>query len=98
MNYRKEIKMILKLYQFHWECGRQGDVEGIFAATEEEVEKAIGKHVYFGEILGKHSEISGDLSIDDLTVLTDDQEFIKKALEYNLVPSGYNPLGFLKGE
>ena len=47
------------LWKFHWDCGRAGDVEGLFIATEEEVENLIGSEVYFGEILGKHSEVYG---------------------------------------
>ena len=87
-----------KIYRFYWSCGRMGDVEGIFAATDEEVEKAVGQCVYFGEILGKHSEIYGNLSQEDLTMLTDDQDFISKAVEYKLIPSGYNPLEFIDYE
>jgi hypothetical protein len=83
-----------KLYKFHWECGRMGDVEGLFVADEEEIKKAIGQHVGLGDALGKHSDIHGDLEADDLTVLTDDQDFIKKFEEYNCA-SGYNPLKYL---
>lgn len=31
------------LWSFYWDCGRQGEVEGLFKATREEVENAIGK-------------------------------------------------------
>jgi len=83
---------MLKLYKFMWDCGRMGDVEGIFAATDEVIQNAIGKRVYFGEILGKHSEIYGDLGDGDLTELTDDQEFISKTSTYGLIPSVYNTM------
>ena len=87
-----------KLYKFYWDYGRMGDVEGVFAADEKEVAAAIGKRIYFGEILGKHSEVFGPLNTDDLDVLTDDQEFIAKAKKYGLVPTGYNPLSYLPEE
>ena len=38
------------IYEFCWDCGRQGSVEGSFIADTEEVAKHIGKEVYFGEI------------------------------------------------
>ena len=50
-----------KLYKFYWDCGRQGDIESIFIATEKDIKANIGEEVYFGEILGKHSEIYGIL-------------------------------------
>lgn len=87
--------MAEKLYRFHWDCGRMGDVTGIFVADEAKVVEAIGKCVYFGEILGKHSEVQGTLTSDDLTVLTGDADFIAKAKAYGLVPSGYNPLAYM---
>lgn len=50
-----------KLWKFHWDCGRMGDVEGLFVWPEEEAEASIGSEVYLGEVLGKHSDISGTL-------------------------------------
>lgn len=85
-----------KLYRFYWDCRREGEVVGLFAADEESVRDAVGKQVYFGEILGKHSEIYGTLNKEDLTVLTEDQDFIEKAEECGLLPSGYNPLEYTR--
>lgn len=85
-----------KMYKFRWDVRRMGCVEGVFVADESEVEAAIGKDVYFGEILGKHSEIFGTLDAEDLAVLTDDQEFIAKAEQYGIARSGYNPLNYLR--
>ncbi len=89
-----------KLYSFYWDCGRMGDLEGIFTAEEEEVEKNIGKEVCFGEVLGKHSEIYGSLDEEDLTVLSDDQEFISKLEEVlgEGPVSGYNPIASIREE
>lgn len=86
-----------KLYKFFWDCGRQGDLTGTFVATTEEVDKAIGKAVYFGEVLGKHSEIYGTLDEKDLKVLTDDQDFIEK-FEKLVGNVGRNPLKYLRDE
>ncbi len=88
-------KSMKKLYRFEWYVGRMGTVRGIFAEEESVINKNIGKPVYFGEILGKHSEIFGNLEEKDLKVLTDDQDFIIKAEQYELIPHGYNPLDYL---
>lgn len=83
------------LVNFYWNCGRSGDVYGTFSTTEEELSKNYEKNVYFGEILGKHSEIYGILEKKDITILTDDQDFINKAINYGLIPCGYNPLEYI---
>jgi len=85
-----------KLYEFSWEFRRMGSIEGLFIADEAAVAKLIGKHIYFGEVLGKHSEVYGDLEEKDLTVKSDDQEFINKFIEImgDGTISGYNPLDY----
>jgi hypothetical protein len=79
------------LYKFHWDCGRQGDLRGIFTAEAEEAADLIGKEVYFGEVLGKHSEIYGVVEKDELTLLTEDQSFVAKFDEFGCA-SGFNPI------
>lgn len=79
------------LWKFFWDCGRQGEVEGVFKATKEEVENAIGKEVYFGEILGKHSEVFGKLEDGECELISDDPLYVMNALE-----SGYNPLNYIE--
>ena len=81
------------LWSFYWDCGRQGEVKGLFKATKEEVENAIGKEVYFGEILGKHSEVYGTLEEDDIELVSDNPIEVMNATE-----SGYNPLEYLEEE
>ncbi len=82
-----------KLYQFYWDCGRAGSVEGLFIAEEDFVNKHIGNSVYFGEILGKHSEVEGTMDEDDLKII-DIPNNVVELLEEKLgkTISGYNPL------
>lgn len=85
------------LYRFQWDCGRMGDVEGLFIASQDEVDAAIGKPIYFGEILGKHSEVYGDLDEGDISLVSDDQEkvgWLRELLGSNV--SGYSPLGYIR--
>lgn len=88
------------IYTFFWDCGRMGSVEGLFVANKDDIENALGKPIYFGEILGKHSEIFGDLKKEDLTIKSEDQNFIK---EFERIlgegfSTGYNPLDYLPEE
>lgn len=85
------------IYSFHWGFGRMGDVDGLFIADKDIMKKAIGKQVYFGEILGKHSEVYGTLDENDLEIKSEDQEFIKKFEEVlgKDFSQGYNPLDYI---
>ncbi len=89
-----------KLYKFGWYWGRGFDVTGMFVADEEDVKKAIGKHISFGEVCGKHSDMCGKLQEDDLEAISEDQEFLCKLVNVmgssNI--SGYNPLEYLPME
>jgi hypothetical protein len=86
--------------KFFWDCGRMGEVEGMFVSSRDELEKAYGKEVYFGEILGKHSEVYGTLDRCDIEIKTDDQAFIAKFEEImgGGTISGYNPLSYLRDD
>ena len=87
------------LWKFYWDCGRMGEVEGLFIATENEIQNAIGKNIYFGEILGKHSEVYGTLDENDLEKINLDSVSIERIAELlgdNW--SGYNPLEYIDDE
>lgn len=84
------------LYQFSFNCGRMGDLSGLFIATQDEVDAAMGKEIYFGEVLGKHSEISGLLKPGNLKRIDVDQSVIETISEVlGNTWSGYNPLDYL---
>lgn len=88
------------LYTFHWNCGRMGDLDGLFIADDSDVEKLIGKNCYFGEVLGKHSEIQGELKVGDFIIKTNDQDFIEKLEKYlgGSTISGYNPFDYINND
>ena len=71
-----------------------GDVNSMFIAEKSRVDAAMGKDVYFGEILGKHSEVHGTLTENDLTIKSEDQEFIAKFEEVmgEGFETGHNPI------
>jgi len=83
-----------KVYKWEWDCGRQGSLEGLFVADEQDVLNAIGKDVYFGEVLGKHSDVHGKLEANEFTPLSDDPAVIAFVREHG--PFGFNPLGYVR--
>lgn len=89
-----------KLYEMVWDCGRMGMLEGLFVAEESDMDALIGKEIYFGEVLGKHSEICGELEARDIDVKSDDQEFIEKLVKVigHTSISGFNPFDYYEEE
>ena len=79
------------LWSFYWDCGREGELEGVFKATKKEIKDVIGKKVNFGEILGKHSEIYGELEEDDISLTSTNPIEVIHAEE-----GGYNPLDYVE--
>lgn len=64
----------LNLYKYSIDGG-YGDVSGMFIATSDDVDALIGQTVCFGDILGKHSDVShtfrrADIVQLDVTPLT----------------------------
>lgn len=89
--------MTEKLYTFEFNCGRMGDLEGLFIAKDNTVKDLIGTEVYFGEVLGKHSEIFGEIESTMLVEKSDDVDLIKKLKNiFGNTISGYNPLDYLE--
>lgn len=85
--------MTQKLWRFYWDCGRMGYLDGLFVATQAEVDEAVGKEIYFGEVLGKHSEIYGTLDRDELEEIDIGLEAIEKIVAITgATLSGYNPI------
>lgn len=84
------------LYRFTWDCRRMGILSGLFIADSDEISKVIGKKIYFGEVLGKHSEIYGVLEEQDLEIVTTDPLFLDQCEQYigKGTLSGYNPLDY----
>lgn len=87
------------LWKFEWDCDRQGIVEGLFVATEDEIKKNLGKYVSFGEILGKHSDVCGTLGEEDLKKIEVDPKVIEQLIPHlGYSWSGYNPLDYMEYE
>jgi hypothetical protein len=84
------------LWRFYWDCGRSGDLSGLFVATEQEVKSAIGQHVSFGEVLGKHSDVYGTLIEGEIIKVDVSPEAVEEV--FNVLGdtwSGFNPLDYV---
>lgn len=81
------------IYRFYVDYGRGFGVEAVFAATDEEVASIMGKEIYFGEICGKHSEITATPTEQNLTLLTDDQIVVEAFIKFGF-ESGHNPVSY----
>ena len=56
-----------------------------------------GKEVYFGEVLGKHSEISGPIEASDVEMLSDSSDHVALFEELK-AEVGFNPFDYIEEE
>jgi hypothetical protein len=83
------------IYRLNFDCGRNGVLTGIFIANKEYVKVLIENKivVYFGEVLGKHSEVYGPIDESEITLVSDNPEAIKIIEDLGL-QNGYNPFHY----
>ncbi len=81
------------IYKFYWDYGRHGEVSGIFIAEDWQIKDLIGEHVYFGEILGKHSQVEGYIEEGDITLISQNPDFVQMFKEH-IGKVGYNPVEY----
>ncbi len=77
------------IYRWGWDC-RGGTVGGLFVADSDAVAAADGKEAYFGEILGKHSEVAGTLEAKEFKLISDDPSDVA-VFERLQLTTGHNP-------
>lgn len=83
------------VYKFYADYGRQGELEGLFVETKKRVQALIESEVevYFGEVLGKHSEVYGKIEQKEIILVSDNPEAVDIVEKYNL-ENGYNPFHY----
>jgi hypothetical protein len=89
-NFKKAI------YRFSVDCGRNGELMGIFVAEQRAIKKLIGQNIWFQDCLGKHSEINVEFTLENnyVQMVTDDVTAIAMFEKYEMA-TGYNPLNFI---
>jgi hypothetical protein len=85
------------LYKFSYDCGRMGSLDGLFVAESDDLVAAYGHQVHFGEVLGKHSDVSVRLDESQFTAISIDPEKITWLLDIigTDTISGFNPLSYM---
>lgn len=78
------------VYRFKFDAGRNGTLFGLFVADDAEVKALMGRRLYFGEVLGKHSDIQGPLEESDIELVTLDQDFVERFHQYGCA-TGFSP-------
>lgn len=87
------------VYRFIYSC-RAGSLEGLFVATEAEVDNLYGKEVDFGEVLGKHSEVVLEIDPEMIERQYFNEENVQTIIRLfgSGTISGYNPLDYVSEE
>lgn len=87
----------LNLYKMFVDYGRSGEIEGLFAASEEDITGSYGRDVYLGEVLGKHSDVCFELEESMITKLDVSPDIVQTivAAVGDVTLSGYNPLEYI---
>ena len=87
---------MMGLYSYYLDCYRMGEVSGLFIASDDSIKANLGKNLYFGEILGKHSEITDKFSLENITLLSTEPDKVSWLMSLvGVNVSGYNPLDFV---
>lgn len=85
-------------YRFFRDYGRMGYLSSAFVATEEEISGIIGKKVYFGDVLGKHSNVVATMREEDFTLVNTSEQFIQEWEKIEYLGGRMNPFDYLEEE
>lgn len=86
-----------KLYSFQFDFYRVGLFEGLFFAEEEDLDKVIGKDIYFGEIFGRYSELVQNFEREDFKEINlSPESLIELQNHFGDTIAGYNPFDYLE--
>lgn len=88
---------MIGLYRYIENFGGSGTVEGLFIVDSIDVAKAVGKEIYLGEVLGKHSDVVTYLPEESIELITEEQKFIadlRLLFDDDETISGINPIEY----
>lgn len=85
------------IYKFESDCGRMGTLYGLFVAEKDDVANLIASEyeIYFGEVLGKHSQIYGIIYDTEIKIITDEQDIVNRFQVLDM-EIGFNPVEMWK--
>lgn len=82
------------IYKFSLDCGRMGDLSGVFIAEKADILARMGAEIAYGEVLGKHSDIVQELTEEQLQLVSDNPNDIQLLERLGIVSVGTNPLEY----
>lgn len=85
------------IYRYAEDFGRMGHLTGVFIADHTEVEAAMGKDACLGEVLGKHSDVTAEISEETVKLVTADPAMVEMFATLGL-STGMNPIATLEDE
>jgi len=83
------------IYKFFLDCGRHGNIQSTFIATEEEVRGLMENNFYFSEPFGKHSEVVGQFKEQHFSRVECDESAVAVAESLGILPTGYYPFDYI---
>lgn len=83
---------------WHGDFGRMGDLFAAFLSTPRLLLSAEGKVAYFGEVLGKHSDISYTIDLADFSFSEITNDDVAVLAKYEMTDVGLNPLESIQEE
>jgi len=66
-----------KVCRYVLEMRRSSDIEGVFYVSDDEwkmLQNISGSEIYYGEIAGKHSDVTCEFNIDEVEILSEDEK------------------------
>jgi len=80
------------LYKLSMNFGKNGELNSLFIADSMDIDILLSKNIpiYFGEVLGKYSDIISSIQKDEIKCLTFDS-YIIEFFEKNNISIGTNP-------
>jgi len=87
----------LGVYKLAVDCGRMGSLDAVFVASRGDVAEVMGQEIHFGEILGKHSDVSVKMREDKLYLVSEEPKLVELVLEHGL-STGPNPIHYWKDQ
>ncbi len=92
----KSVNKKVGIYRFY-ESFWYGQITGIFLAEHADVAIAYGQTAYFGDELGKHSEVIIEVTPENLKLVTADDAMVQAFEQYEM-ETGYNVLHWIGEE
>lgn len=85
---------MIGLYKYSEYFGRMGALEGLFFASADEIAQYRNTEIHFGEVLGKHSDIVGEMNDETLQLITDDPDVVALLRPFG-ISTGVNPFDYI---